>query len=114
MEKKNIIIRPTVKQHYMSGINIKSDDLKEDIKISTIYNIEQSNKKVKNAEFSISQMKEFILEIKREMELLLDELDLIKVAMFKSIAVPTGKFGYEDRDSSYGEFEDLSELIERI
>lgn len=114
-DKKNIIIKPTIEKYYVDMFQIKSSESNnKNITIFNMQNLEDKNKEVKNAKFSIDEMKEFILEMKKQMKLLEDELEKAESTQMKSMAIPSGEYGFENKDASYGEFEKFNELIEKI
>ena len=116
-ETKNIIIQPIVKRYYIKGNYIEIDGVSASYsngKSSRLFKVERNKEKVKNAEFFIDKMQEFVLETMQEIELLTNELERIKGIQISSIAYPYGNLGIADSDKSYGDFENFSELIERI
>ncbi|MBD5643219.1 hypothetical protein HYH96_04835 [Clostridium botulinum] len=119
VEEKNIILSPAIKKYYINRNYIKIDSTMKmyndgSRRVSTVYRLEEKIQEVKEAQFSITEMKEFIFEVKEEMNLLLDELKKIKGKQVNGVATPSGKCGGEDMEHSYGEFKNLSELIEKI
>ncbi|HDK7179280.1 TPA: hypothetical protein PTW06_000911 [Clostridium botulinum] len=119
VEEKNIVLRPAIKKYYINRNYIEINGTQKvyndgSRRVSTIYKLEEKMEKVKEAQFSIEEMKEFIFEVKEEINLLLDELKKIKGKQVNGVATPSGKYGDEDMEHSYGEFKNLSELIEKI
>lgn len=118
-EGKNIAIRPTLEKYHISKIYIKSNKEQDKYKennfvISSIYDLERTKEKIVHAKFSVIEMKDLISEIEKETKLLLDELEKAKLTHVKSIAISNKGYKNKDSNSAYGEFEKLSELIERI
>lgn len=117
-EEKNIIIKPTIKKYYIKKITIELDESSKNYgnktaSIMSLSSLENYYERIKEAQYSISEMNNFIYEIKNELDLLDESFEIVNNSIFKSIFVLSDKNGGEQKDTKK-EFEKLEEFIEML
>lgn len=110
-ERKTINIYPTIKRYRLNEFSMKHGY--GNTYIHHINDLKKEIERINKAEYSIEEMDEFQSFAQKEYDLLLNEINKLQTEKYRSKA-NSSEYPNSDKNKNYGEFDNLSELIERI